>query len=261
MFFYIILAASFFLFYTNVNKNSTKVFLIQYFYIFNFFFLVLLNFKYFLMSNELYIYIYLLIMVKYININNVLIFIICLFIKYDNLLINLLCLELINLIFFNQLQKNLKKIKNVIIYNYILSTLYIFISLYYFYYNFGTLNKSMLMNFEPENLQLFLFLYLFIKMGGLIGYKLQHIFYNYLNYKNLILYTFTNFYAYIYIYNIESIFNYVYINNNLVLITILINFIINFYFKKNIKTQRDFLFFSSQILLNNLMLLMFMLNV
>lgn len=114
------------------------------------------------------------------------------------------------------------------------------------------------MYFDKEKLQLFLIVYFFIKMGGLFGHKLQLFFYKNLNYKTLLIYTITNFYLYFYIFNFENIFFFNYVNNNIIIILITLNYFAFFYNFNNFKSKQDFLFFSSQMLLNNLYFLIFL---
>lgn len=199
MFFNFILISTFYV--LNNNKKNFNIF--KMFLTFNFLFFFILNFKNILNSNELYLYLIIFFIIYFSNEKTIFLVFICIFIKYDNLLINLISLEIINLIFFTSCKKNTQSLKKIIIYNYLLSTFFIFIIISYFYYNYSTLNKQTLFYFDFFFLKHFLIFFLFLKMGGLIGYNLQYYFYKLLNYKNLINYTITNLYLYINILNLE----------------------------------------------------------
>lgn len=254
MLFNVILLASFYF----IQNNKYNLQTIKFFFLFNFLFFFSTNFKNLYITNEVYLYLCIFFILLISNKKTIYIVFICVFMKSDNLLINLIALEIINLIFFTQCKKNFNHLKNVIIYNYMLTTLFILNSMLYFYFNYSTLNKQTLLYFDKTNLGAFLIVYFFIKMGGLFGHKMQLFFYKNLSYKNLLLYTLTNFYLYFYIFNCEALLTYNHINNHIVLTLILLNFLIFMYNFKNFKTKEDFLFFSSQMFLNNLYFLIFL---
>lgn len=127
----------------------------------------------------------------------------------------------------------------------------------YFYYNYFTLSKTTLLYFDLFYTKHFLIFYLFLKMGGLIGYKLQYYFYRLLSADDLITYTITNFYLYFYLFNIEQLICYNNFNTYFIISIVFLNFLIILFNKNKIKTKRDFLFFSSQMLLNNIFILLF----
>lgn len=121
----------------------------------------------------------------------------------------------------------------------------------YFYLSYSTLNKIVLSYFDIEKVQYFLSTYVFIKMGGIFGHNLQIFFYKYLSYKNLIKYTITNLYVYMYIFNFEKIFYYNEMSVKYIIFFIILNYLSFIYNFEKFKTKRDFLFFSSQMLLIN----------
>ena len=135
--------------------------------------------------------------------------------------------------------------KNIIIYNYILTTFFILMSMSYFYINYQTLNKNILFLIDPNSLQKFILFFIFVKMGGLIGVFLQKNFYEILDYNSLILYNFCNAYIYIYMLKIEYILKDIKCNTNFILFLIFLNIIILILNKNKINNIRGFLFLSS----------------
>lgn len=87
----------------------------------------------------------------------------------NNLMINLVLLEMLNLIFFINLKKNYFNQRNIIIFNFLISIIYIFTTLAYFFHNFGTVNFNTLLELEPKLTSLFILIYIFFKMGGIVG--------------------------------------------------------------------------------------------
>lgn len=222
---------------------------------FNIFFFFILNYSVLFQKNEIFAYIFFLILLYFSNKSTIYIILICFLVKYDNLLINLIQLELINLIFLTQCNKNYNNIKNIIIFNYYITTFFIFVTMFYFYNNYSTLNKEILMYFDPKALNIFLLTYLFFKMGGIFGYKNQIFFYKYLNFENLIVYNIANFYLYFYIFNIENLIFFK--NNFFIFFLLILNSIIIFFNIDKFNSKRDFLFLSSQFLLSNIFLFLF----
>lgn len=251
MFFKIILISTFYI----LNNNKINFTIFKFFLLYNFSVFFILNYNNIYNVGDVYIFICFLIIYFYSNKQTIYIIFICFFMKYDNLLINLTAMELINLVFITRCKKNFEYIKKIIINNYLLSTIFIFISLSYFYYNYQTLNKITLSYFNDVYFQIFLLSYLFVKMGGLIGYNLQLRFYQLLSYKDILVYTLTNFYLYVYILKIEQLLYFNETVNIFLFSIIFLNFIILILKKDFLKNKRDFLFFSSQILLNNIFML------
>lgn len=254
MLFNIILISTFFV----LNKNKSNLFFLKLFYIYNLLIFFIFNFQNIKLYDDIFFYFFIILLIIFSNKNTIFLFFIFFYIKSENLLINLVCLEIINIIFFSQTKNDFEKNKNIIIYNYFLTTFFIIFSISYFYSYNGTLNKNMLFLLDEKNFINFLLFYIFIKMGGLIGFYLHNNFYMLLGYKDLFIYNLCNFYFYIYIFQIE-LFNFDKKEHTmLVLFLLFFNFIIIFLKKKEIKNNRSFLFYSSQILLSNIYIYLFL---
>lgn len=128
MFYYI---ALFTMFYIIKNKKNNLKFL-KFFYIYNSIIFVFFNLCDIVKYDQIFIYFCYLIILFFSNYYTFFLFICVFYMKIDNLIGNLLVLETINLIFFSVCKKDFLKLKNIIIYNFFISTAYIIFCLSYF---------------------------------------------------------------------------------------------------------------------------------
>ena len=160
------------MFYLIKNKKN-NVFFLKFFFFYNFFLFFIFNYNDIKTYDTVFIFICYCIILYFSNKITFFLLIAIIFIKIDNLIINLILTEIFNIIFFVSCKKNFNKLKNIIIYNFIVSTIYIFFVLLFFQNNYGTLNKEILFLLEPAYLQYFLLSFIFVKMGGIFGYFFQ----------------------------------------------------------------------------------------
>ena len=128
MFYYI---ALFTMFYIIKNKKNNLKFL-KFFYLYNSILFILFNYNDIVKYDYIFVYICYFLIIYFANYYTFFIFICVFYMKVDNLIANLLLLEILNFIFFAVSKKNFLKLKNIIIYNFFISTIYIIFSLSYF---------------------------------------------------------------------------------------------------------------------------------
>ena len=128
MFYYI---ALFTMFYIIKNKKNNLKFL-KFFYFYNSVLFILFNYNDIIKYDYIFVYVCYFIIIYFSNYYTFFIFFCVFYMKIDNLIANLLLLEILNFIFFAVSKKNFLKLKNIIIYNFFISTVYIIFSLSYF---------------------------------------------------------------------------------------------------------------------------------
>lgn len=245
----LVLALGYFLY------KDYEIKLIKFFLLFNLTFIVIIGFRIYYITNEIYLYVGIYMVIILSNKKTIYIVFFIIFMKNDNLLINLIAWEGINLILIFQCKNAFRRLKNTLIPDYIIITLYTLPAMLYFYFNYGTLDRLVLLYFDQDNVWLFLAGYLFIKMGGLFARETNFFLHKNLSETDFYLYLTINYYLHFYIFHCEEIFfplptHY----PAMALISMLLIFAVFLHNFKRAKSAEEVVFFFGQLFVNTLYL-------
>lgn len=236
--------------------------LIKLFCLFNLTFIVIIGFKVYYITNEIYLYVCIYTIIILSNKKTIYVIFFIIFMKHDNLLINIIAWEGVNLILIAQCKNVFRHLKNTLISTYTIIMGYVLPFILYFYFSYNTLNRAVLLYLDKDNVWLFLAGYLFIKMGGLFGHKLNLFLHKNLSEVDFHLYLTTNYYLHFYIFHCEEIlFPLPTHYPAMALIALLLIFAVFLHNTKNVKSSEELVFFCGMLFVNTIYLYLYVYHI